>query len=153
MYRDQVTQWDTPFLSHFCYDLVLFHIFGVQWREWIPSCFITQNQRMAEVGRHVWRLSSPSLLVKQGQLEQVAQGSVQSGFQYLQGLRLHSLSVQPAPEFNHPLSKNVYFLCLCGICCISVHAHCLLFLHWISLRRDCLHLLYSPPSSIYYTHW
>lgn len=46
--------------------------------------------RVVEVGRGLWRSSSPSPLLKQGHLEQVTQDYVQSGFEYLQGWTFHS---------------------------------------------------------------
>lgn len=50
-------------------------------------------------------VSSPTPLPKHSQVEEVTQGHVQFGFEYLQGWRLHSLSGQP--EFHHPHSKKV----------------------------------------------
>lgn len=40
-------------------------------------------------------------LSKQGQAEQVAQDHVQSATEYLQEQRLHNLSGQPVPVFEH----------------------------------------------------
>lgn len=42
-----------------------------------------QNHGIIEVDRHLWRSSSPASLLKQGQLEQVTQDCIQSGFEYL----------------------------------------------------------------------
>jgi len=39
-------------------------------------CHITQNHRMCEFGRDLWRSSSRAPLVKQGHLEQAAQDHV-----------------------------------------------------------------------------
>lgn len=49
---------------------------------------------------------------KQGQLEQVTQVCVQSGFEYihLQGWSLHHLSGQPLPVFDHSQNKKSCFL-------------------------------------------
>jgi len=47
-------------------------------------------------------------LLKQGYLEPVAQGCVQTAFEYLQGWRLHNLSGQPVPVLGHPDSKKVF---------------------------------------------
>lgn len=57
-----------------------------------------------ELERTIWRLSDPS---KQGQLEQVVQGFVESGFEYLQGLRINTQPEQPAPVFDPPCSKKI----------------------------------------------
>lgn len=64
---------------------------------------------------------------KQGQLEQVTQVCVQSGFEYihLQGWSLHHLSGQPLPVFDHSQNKKVVFLCFDGITPISLCALCL----------------------------
>jgi len=64
--------------------------------------------RLAELQRLEGSLdvSSPTPLPKQGQVDQVAQGHVPLGFEYLQGWRLHSLSVQPVSVFDHPHSKK-----------------------------------------------
>lgn len=64
---------------------------------------VSQNHRLVEVGRDVWRSSSPSPCSKQGELEQVAQGRVRSGFEYLQGWRDFNLSGQPAPGLMSPV--------------------------------------------------
>ena len=45
-------------------------------------------------------------LLKQDHLELVAQDSVQLGFEYLQGWRLHTLPGQAVPVLSHPHSKN-----------------------------------------------
>ena len=70
-----------------------------------------------------WKGLTP--LLKQGQLEQVAQDSVLSGLEYLQRWRLHSLPGQPLPVFDHSLSKR-FFLCLDRVSCDLVCAHCFL---------------------------
>jgi len=50
----------------------------------------SQNYRIIRVGRDFWRLSSP-IPSKADSLHQVAQESVQVGFEYLQRRRLHKL--------------------------------------------------------------
>ena len=70
--------------------------------------WVRDSHRVVEVGRHLLSSSSPNALLKQGQLQQVAQDYVQSGFEYLQGWRLHSLSGQPVPVFDHPFGKKVF---------------------------------------------
>ncbi|XP_068785779.1 uncharacterized protein [Struthio camelus] len=72
------------------------------------SVFLMQNHRMVEVGRDLWRSSSPNPLLKPGPLEHIAQDRVQAGFEYLQGRRLHYLSGQPAPVLCHPHSQEVF---------------------------------------------
>jgi len=47
---------------------------------------------MVEVSRDLWRSTSPTALRKQGQPEQVAQGHVELGCEYLQGWSLHNHS-------------------------------------------------------------
>jgi len=44
---------------------------------------------MAGVGRDLCRSSSPTLLQKQGHLQQAAEDLVQAGLEYLQSRRLH----------------------------------------------------------------
>ena len=63
---------------------------------------------MAEVGRDLWKSSGPTPLLKLGHLKPVAQGHVQTAFEYLQGGRLHNLSGQTLPVLSHPHSKNVF---------------------------------------------
>lgn len=55
---------------------------------------------MAESGRHPLSSSSPTLLLKQGQLHQVAEDHILSGFEYLKQWRLCSLSGQLVLEFD-----------------------------------------------------
>lgn len=66
----------------------------------------SQYHRMDDVGSGLCRLSSPLPCSKQHQLQQVSQGHVQSGFEYLYGWRLHN-SKQPVPMFSHPHSKKI----------------------------------------------
>ena len=72
------------------------------------SCFESQNHRMVEVGRDLWRSSGPTPVLKQGHLELVAQAHGQMAFEYLQGWRLHNLPGQPVPVFSHPHSEIVF---------------------------------------------
>ena len=55
---------------------------------------------MAQVGRDFWGSSSPTLLPKQGHLEQ-------AGFEYLQRRRLHNLPGQPGTGLRHPQREEV----------------------------------------------
>jgi len=67
----------------------------------------SQNHRMVGVGRDLCGSSSPTLLPKQGHLQQAAQGCVQAGLEYLQRRRLHSLPGQPVPVLRHPQREEV----------------------------------------------
>jgi len=60
------------------------------------------------VGRHIWRSSGPSTLLKQGHLEPVAQDHIQMAFEYLQGWKLHNPLGQPVPVFSNPRRKKVF---------------------------------------------
>jgi len=57
---------------------------------------------MVGVGRDLCGSPSPTLLPKQGSLQQAAQDLVQAGLEYLQRRRLHSLPGQPVPVLHHP---------------------------------------------------
>ena len=57
----------------------------------------SQNHRMVGVGRDLCGSSSPTLLPKQGHLQQAADDLVQAGLEYLQRKRLHNLPGQPVP--------------------------------------------------------
>jgi len=72
---------------------------------------ITQNHRMFGVGRDLWGSSSPTVLPKQGHLEQVAQDFVQVDFEYLQRRSLHNVPGQPVPVLCHSQDKEV-LLCV-----------------------------------------
>jgi len=60
------------------------------------------NHRMVGVGRDLCGSSGPTLLPKQGHLQQAAEDLVQVGLDYLQRRRLHSLPGQPVPVLRHP---------------------------------------------------
>ena len=62
---------------------------------------------MVGVGRDICGLSSPTLLPKQGHLQQAAQDRMQAGLEYLQRRRLHNLSGQPGPGLRHPQREEV----------------------------------------------
>jgi len=62
---------------------------------------------MVGVGRDLWGSSSPTPLLKQGHLEQVAQDRVQVGLEYLQRRRTHNLPGQPVPVLRHPQREEV----------------------------------------------
>lgn len=67
----------------------------------VPLKYKSQNPPMVEVGRDLWRPSSPTSLLKQGHLEPGAQ----LGFGYLHWWRLHNLSGLPVMVFDHPHSN------------------------------------------------
>ena len=52
---------------------------------------------MVGIGRDLCGSSSPTLLPKQGYLQQAIEDLVQAGLEYLQRRRLHSLPGQPVP--------------------------------------------------------
>ena len=62
---------------------------------------------MVAVGRDLCGSSSPTLLPKQGHLQQAAQDRVQAGLEYLQRRRLHNPSGQPVPVLRHPQREEV----------------------------------------------
>jgi len=57
----------------------------------------SQNHRMFRVGRDLCGSSSPTLLPKQGHLQQAVEDLVQADLEYLQRRRLHNLPGQPVP--------------------------------------------------------
>jgi len=62
---------------------------------------------MFGVGRDLCGSSSPTLLPKQGHLQQAAQDLVQAGLGYLQRRRLHNLPGQPVPVLVHSQREEV----------------------------------------------
>ena len=62
---------------------------------------------MLGVGRDLCGSASPTLLPKQGHLQQAAQVLVQAGLEYLQRRRLHNLPGQPVPVLHHPQREEV----------------------------------------------
>ena len=66
----------------------------------------SQNHRMVGVGRDLCGSSSPTLLPKQGHLEQAVQDLVQAGLEHLQR-RLHSLPGQPVLVLRYPQREEV----------------------------------------------
>jgi len=62
---------------------------------------------MVGVGRDLCGSPSPTLLLKQGHLQEVAQDLVQVGLEYRQRRRLHNLPGQPVPGLRHPQSEEV----------------------------------------------
>lgn len=56
---------------------------------------VLQNHSLVEVGRDLWKPSDPTLLLKQGHLEPLAQAHVQTAFENVQGERFQNLFGQP----------------------------------------------------------
>ncbi|NXF41453.1 CENPK protein, partial [Nyctibius bracteatus] len=83
-----------------------------QWHEEQQQILDALNGIEEETKTQVEQLSRKryfySPLPKQVPLEQVAQGRVQAGFEYLQRSRLHNLPRQPVPVLCHPQSKEVF---------------------------------------------
>jgi len=67
----------------------------------------SQNHRMLGIGRDLCGSSSPTLLPKQGHLQQAAKDLVQASLEYLQRRRLHNLPGQPVPVLCHPQREEV----------------------------------------------
>ena len=67
----------------------------------------SRNHRMVGVGRDLCGSSSPTLLPKQGHLQQAEQDLVQVGLGYLQRRRLHNLPGQPVPVLRHPQREEI----------------------------------------------
>ena len=67
----------------------------------------SQNHRMVGVGRDLCGSSSPTVLLKQGHLQEAAQDLVQTGLEYLQRRRLQNLPGQPVPVLRHPQREEV----------------------------------------------
>ena len=62
---------------------------------------------MVGFGRDLCGPSSPTLLPKQGHLQQAAQDRVQAGVEYLQRRRLHNLPGQPVPVLRRSQREEV----------------------------------------------
>jgi len=62
---------------------------------------------MVGVGRDLCGSFSPTLLPKQGHLQQAAQDLVQAGLEYLQRRRIHNLPGQPVPVLHHTQREKV----------------------------------------------
>ena len=62
---------------------------------------------MVGVGRDLCGSSSPTLLPKQGHLQQAVEDLVQAGLEYLHRRRLHNLPGQPVPVLCHPQREEV----------------------------------------------
>jgi len=56
---------------------------------------------MVGVGRDLCGSSSPTLLLKQGHLQEAVEDLVQAGLEYLQRRRLHNFPGPPVPVLRH----------------------------------------------------
>ena len=68
---------------------------------------LSQNHRMADVGRHLYTLSSPTPALSLP-YNSVPQDCVQKAFEYLQGNKLQNLSGQPIPVLGHSHSEEFF---------------------------------------------
>lgn len=133
----------------------------------------SQNPKMVEVRRGLWRSLSPIPLLKEGCLELVGMVCVQMAFECLQGWKLHILPLQPVSVLSHPHSKKLWHPD--RVTSVSVCAHWLWYCHWkdpgsvhtlcilrylYTLKRLPLSLLFSvvnSPSPFFFLfvalHW
>lgn len=106
---------------------------------------VTKNKwhdhKVAGLARNLWRSSIWIPLLRQVQLELVAQDHVLLSFECLQGWRLHNPSGQTIPMFEHLHNRHFFpfFLYSYGI---PVCASCLFCFYWAVMRRVWLSLLY-----------
>jgi len=86
-----------------------FFIYSFMCRLWALS----QNHKIVEVGRDLWRSPGPNPLLKQGHLELVAQDHIHTASEHLQAERLHNppeqsvLAGSPSHRQNKTLSTTV----------------------------------------------
>lgn len=102
-------------------------------------CKIKEWLRLEETsGDHLFQA-----LLKQRRLQQVTQGCVQLGLEYLQGWKLLNFDEESGLVFDHSNCKVIFT----RISWISVYAYhsCL----WTPLRKAWLHCLYSPIRYLY----
>lgn len=112
----------------------------------------SHNNRIAEVGRDLWKQSGPNHLLKQNHLQQVAQNHLQMVFKFLQGWGFHDLSGQPAPVLSHPHTEEVFPWCSESLLWFSV-CPLPLILQWVPIKTAWLSLLCFFPSGIYINLW
>ena len=96
----------------------------------LEALFKSQNHRMVGVERNLCGSSSPTLLPKQGHLQQAAQDLVQAGLEYLQKRRLHNLPWAACSSAPSPSEGRSSSSCWAGTSCASVCAHCPLSCRW-----------------------
>ena len=111
----------------------------------------SQNHRMIRVGKDLCGSSSPTLLPKQGHLQQAAQDHIHVGLEYLQ------LKENPQPPWSayssasSPSEGRSSSSCSDGTYYASVCAHCLLSCCWAPLKRVRPHPL-DPHTYVIYRH-
>lgn len=114
------------------------------------ACPWSQNHRMNKNGRHHQRSSSPTSLLKQDPLEQIAQDCIRIILEYFQWGWLNNLSGQPVPVISHTHSKGVLLHVQVELplsaCCLSPYCLALLSRAWV-------HPLDILPSDIYRCWW
>lgn len=103
---------------------------------------ILKNHKAVEVGGHLWMSLNPTYFSKQGQLNNTTEVCVQSGFEYLQGWRLHSTFWTTCSSGWPPIIGKNIFLFLNGISFAADCSYCFWSSHWAPLRRVRVHLLY-----------
>ena len=87
--------------------------------EQLPIMTPRTYHRMFGVGRDLCGSSSPTLLPKQGHLQQAAQDRVQTGLEYLQRRRLHNLPGQPVPVLCQEHDTR-HLLFTPVLCCVAL---------------------------------
>lgn len=96
---------------------------------------------LVRVGRDLWRSSCPTLLPRQGDLQQFTQDLVQAGFECLQ-----TDSTAPLGSLSQCSSSlNGYLLSPCGggTSCGLVYCHCSSPCCWAALKR----VWHHPPDT------
>ena len=109
----------------------------------------SQNHRMAEVGRELWRSSGPIPLLEQGNLEPVAQDRVQMAFELLQERRLYNLSGQPVVVLSHPHSKKCFLMFRWTLLCVSLCSLPLVLSLGVTEKNLALSSLHPPFRHLY----
>lgn len=107
----------------------------------------SQNHRTAEAGRDLRRLSSLTLLLKEGS---AGPGPCPVDFLVFPRMKTPQTLCRICSSTQHQWKSAL--LCFKGISCIVLCEHCFLSFHWAPLRRVCLHLLFCLPRGIY-AHW
>ena len=100
--------------------------------------YMCQNQRMAEVGRDLWRSLAQSLF-QQGHPEQSAQSHIQAASEDPQGRDPQPLGSLCQGSITHTAQKCSW--CSEGTSCSPICAHGLWSWHWAPLTESCSILL------------
>lgn len=81
-----------------------------------------QRPNTAEVRQQLWRCPTPRPCSEKHQLQQVAEGCIKPGFEYLRSQKLHNFSGNLFHCWTTPKvrKKKKKFLCLHGISCMNV---------------------------------